>query len=74
MKTCQSLHPGAEGDLNNSPPTAKFLATTVLRDGEAVLARNVEDDSTLGSRDSQGEIHATSVISHRSVKTAKSSA
>lgn len=39
-----------------------FLATMVLREGEAVLARNVEDDSTLGSRDSQGEIHATSVV------------
>ncbi len=41
---------------------SKFLLATVLREGEAVLARNVEDDSTLGSRDSQGEIHATSVI------------
>ncbi len=41
---------------------SKFLATTVLREGEAVLARNVEDDSTLGSRDSRGEIHATSII------------
>jgi Nif-specific regulatory protein len=41
---------------------SKFLATTVLREGEAVLARNVEDDSTLSSRDSQGEIQATSVI------------
>ena len=41
---------------------SKFLATTVLREGEAVLARNVEGDSRLGSRDSQGEIHATSVI------------
>jgi Nif-specific regulatory protein len=39
-----------------------FLADTVLRDGEAVLARNVEDDSTLGSRDSKGEIHSTSVL------------
>ncbi len=39
-----------------------FLATMVLREGEAVLARNIEDDSTLGSRDSQGEIHATSVV------------
>ena len=39
-----------------------FLAKTVLRDGEAVLARNVEDDSTLGIRDSQGHIHATSVL------------
>jgi two-component system, NtrC family, response regulator AtoC len=39
-----------------------FLASTVMREGEAVLARNVEDDSTLGSRDSKGEIHSTSVI------------
>ncbi|MBN1912017.1 MAG: sigma 54-interacting transcriptional regulator [Pirellulales bacterium] len=39
-----------------------FLATTVMREGEAVLARNVMNDSTLGSRDSKGEIHATSVI------------
>ena len=34
----------------------------MLREGEAVLARNVMGDSTLGSRDSKGEIHATSVI------------
>jgi Nif-specific regulatory protein len=39
-----------------------FLAMTVLRDGEAVLARNIEGDSTLGTRDSKGEILATSVI------------
>ena len=39
-----------------------FLAATVLRKGEAVLARNVMGDSTVGSRDSKGEIHATSVI------------
>lgn len=39
-----------------------FLATTVLREGEAVLARNIEGDSTLGSRDSKGDILATSVI------------
>lgn len=39
-----------------------FLADTVLRDGEAVLARNVMGDSTLGTRDSKGEIHATSVL------------
>jgi Nif-specific regulatory protein len=39
-----------------------FLAETVLREGEAVLARNVGDDSTLGGRDSQGDIQATSVI------------
>jgi len=41
---------------------SRFLARTVMRDGEAVLARNVGDDSTLGRRDSKGEIHATSVI------------
>ena len=40
---------------------SSFLAATVLRDGEAVLARNVDGDSQLGSRDSKGEIHATSV-------------
>ncbi|MCL6501374.1 MAG: sigma 54-interacting transcriptional regulator [Pirellulales bacterium] len=39
-----------------------FLAATVLREGEAVMARNVMGDSTLSSRDSQGEMHATSVI------------
>jgi len=38
------------------------LADTVLREGEAVLARNVMGDSTLGSRDSKGEILTTSVI------------
>ena len=38
------------------------LASTVMREGEAVLARNVMGDSTLGSRDSKGEIHTTSVI------------
>lgn len=41
---------------------SNFLATMVLREGEAMLARNVMGDSQLGSRDSQGEIHATSVI------------
>ncbi|GAB6165487.1 sigma 54-interacting transcriptional regulator [Thermostilla marina] len=39
-----------------------FLAGTVLREGEAVLARNVMGDSAIASRDSQGEIRATSVI------------
>jgi Nif-specific regulatory protein len=39
-----------------------FLANTVLREGEAVLARNVMGDSSLGSRDSKGAIHTTSVI------------
>jgi len=34
----------------------------VLREGEAVLARNVIGDSTLTSRDSKGEIHALSVM------------
>ena len=39
-----------------------FLASTVLGDGEAVLARNIGDDSALASRDSKGEIQSTSVI------------
>jgi Nif-specific regulatory protein len=41
---------------------SKVLAATVLREGEAVLARNVIGDSSVSSRDSKGEIHATSVI------------
>ena len=41
---------------------SNVLAATVMREGEAVLARNVMGDSTLGSRDSAGEIHTTSVI------------
>lgn len=41
---------------------SSFLAGTVLREGEAVLARNVADDSMLGTRDSKGEIESTSVI------------
>ncbi|MEE2707776.1 MAG: sigma 54-interacting transcriptional regulator [Planctomycetota bacterium] len=39
-----------------------FLATTVMCEGEAILARNVMDDSVLGGRDSQGDIYASSVI------------
>lgn len=41
---------------------SKFLAETALRNGEAVLARDVQDDSALGLRDAEGTIHATSVI------------
>jgi len=39
-----------------------FLAAQVLGSGEAVLARNVLGDSTLGIRDSKGEFTVTSVI------------
>ncbi len=39
-----------------------FLAATVLRESEAVLGRNVMGDSTLGSRDSKGDLFVTSVI------------
>jgi len=39
-----------------------FFADTVLREGEAVLARNVIGDSNVSSRDSKGEIHALSVM------------
>ena len=38
------------------------LAEIVLENREAVLARDVSDDSRLASRDSLGEIHAQSVI------------
>ncbi|HET6881132.1 MAG TPA: sigma 54-interacting transcriptional regulator [Pirellulales bacterium] len=39
-----------------------FLAATVLRESEAVLGRNVMGDSTLGTRDSKGDMFVTSVI------------
>ena len=41
---------------------SSFVAETVLKDGEAVLARNIEGDSRFAGRDSKGDIHATSVI------------
>ena len=41
---------------------SSFLSETVLGEGEAVLARNIEGDSKLGIRDSAGEILSTSVI------------
>ncbi len=41
---------------------SNFLSETVLSSGEAILARDVEDDSALGIRDSKGIIHAVSVI------------
>ena len=39
-----------------------FLIATALGEGEAILARNVTDDSTIGTRDSKGVIAATSII------------
>ena len=41
---------------------SSFLSATVLRESEAVLAREVKDDSTLAIRDSHGVIQATSVV------------
>ncbi|MFO0869452.1 MAG: sigma 54-interacting transcriptional regulator [Pirellulales bacterium] len=41
---------------------SRFLANMVLKDGEAVLARNVEDDRNLGVQDSKGEIQSTGVL------------
>src|SRR5204863_1866884 len=41
---------------------SSFLASTALRDGEAVLARNIEGDSQLATKDSKGEFHATGAI------------
>ena len=46
----------------NYQRVSRFLAETVIREAEAVLARDIQDDSALGIRDSKGEIHATSVI------------
>lgn len=43
-------------------PVSRFLASTVLRERQGVLARNVMDDSQLGARDSSGDILATSVL------------
>jgi len=39
-----------------------YLASTVLTDGEAVLAADIGDDSKIASRDSQGEIASTSIV------------
>ncbi|MBP86969.1 MAG: sigma-54-dependent Fis family transcriptional regulator [Planctomycetaceae bacterium] len=41
---------------------SEFLASMVLRDGEAVLARNIEGDSAFSIRDSKGLFVASSVI------------
>ena len=41
---------------------ADHLASVVLQNREAVLSRDVSDDSRLASRDDLGEIHAKSVI------------
>lgn len=41
---------------------SNFLSESVLNSGEAVLARDIENDSALGMRDSKGVISALSVI------------
>lgn len=41
---------------------SEYLSRTVVQVGEAVLAQDITDDSTLGLRDSKGEILAQSVI------------
>ena len=50
-----------EGDLPYQK-LSDHLAGMVLREREAVLGRDVSDDSRLASRDSLGRIHAQSVI------------
>jgi transcriptional regulator with GAF, ATPase, and Fis domain len=50
-----------ESDLNYQR-VSNFVAATVLREEEAVLARNVMGDSALSIRDSKGEFHATSIL------------
>ena len=39
-----------------------YLASTVLTEGEAVLAADISEDSRIASRDSQGEITSTSIV------------
>jgi Nif-specific regulatory protein len=39
-----------------------FLTGNAFRDGEAVLARNIEGDSQLATKDSKGQFHATAAI------------
>src|SRR4029077_18378578 len=46
----------------NYQRVSNFVAATVIREGEAVLARNVMGDSSLSIRDSKGEFHATSIL------------
>ena len=67
-----SGNPDGKGDLDviasrsdrqaSYQRVSNFLSETALREGEAVLARNIEGDSRLGIRDSKGEFHAKSVI------------
>ena len=54
----------ASASLGNQPyrTVSNFLTNTVLREGEAVLARHIMGDSSLGRRDSRGVIDATSVL------------
>ncbi|MFV2066750.1 MAG: sigma 54-interacting transcriptional regulator [Pirellulales bacterium] len=59
--TLQILASRTDTDLDYQP-ISSFLTETVIGDGQAVLARNVMDDSALGIRDSAAEIHTTSVI------------
>ena len=41
---------------------SSFLTATAFRDGEAVLARNIEGDSQLATKDSKGQFHATAAV------------
>jgi GAF domain-containing protein len=50
-----------DSELNYQRVSA-FVAATVLREGEAVLGRNVMGDSALSIRDSKGEFHATGIL------------
>lgn len=51
----------AKGDLHYQQ-VSRSLSSVVLKDREAILARDVADDSRLVSRDSLGRIQAKSVI------------
>ena len=51
----------SQGDLPYQK-VSDYLSSIVLSENEAILGRDVADDSRLASRDSLGEIHAQSVI------------
>jgi len=62
--SCEDLQVLAYKSVDDSPyqRLAESLSRSVLAQGDAILARDVADDSRLGTRDSWGEIQARSVI------------
>ena len=66
-------HAEAIADITSSGATLRDNHLRILEDGlilqsQAVLARNVADDSMVMTRDSRGMIHATSVMAFQPAK------